>query len=325
MTEEMIEDISEEMIEENIIEQENENHELIENNENQPQLTIQQLKMFIEAALLATDHPMSVEQIRNIFDEFERPAANEIREVLQLIAQECENRGIELIEVASGFRFQIKMQYSMRLGKLWEEKPPRYSRALLETLALIAYRQPITRAEIEDIRGVVVSSHIIKILLDREWIRVVGHRDVPGKPGLYATTKQFLDYFNMKSLAELPTLTEIKNLDILADQIEAKGSSEINGNNAHIQTDDVQVLDETSQHESLSDITENSEIVEMINVNEEIENQNENNIVDETVIIEEITVSTTNENNHDEEIVIFDTIEADELVDEEDMLQEEFA
>lgn len=270
MTEEMIEHINEEINQEMEIVQNDEiaNHEIVENNENQTQL-----KMFIEAALLANDHPLSVEQIRHLFDELERPAANEIREALQLIAQECENRGIELIEVASGFRFQIKMQYSMRLGKLWEEKPPRYSRALLETLALIAYRQPITRAEIEDIRGVVVSSHIIKILLDREWVRVVGHRDVPGKPGLYATTKQFLDYFNMKSLSELPTLTEIKNLDILADQIEAKSYPEMIAN-----LNDVQLNAEINNEADSAEMSQNELSAEM----------NENSVIEEIIIVDEL-------------------------------------
>lgn len=222
----------------------------ITNNQEHEERDVHYLKKFVEAALLANDHPLSIEQIRHLFEEQERPTANEIREALNLISTECEDRGIELAEVASGFRFQIKIQFSPRLGKLWEERPPRYSRALLETLALIAYRQPITRAEIEDIRGVVVSSHIIKILLEREWIRVVGHRDVPGKPGLYATTKQFLDYFNMKSLAELPTLTEIKNLDLLADQLESQGNStvaDISHEAEEIVTDNVHFLDQADK------------------------------------------------------------------------------
>lgn len=186
-----------------------------------------QLKMFIEAALLASDQPLTIEQLKQLIDENERPDTQAMRNALNQLATDCENRGIELAEVASGFRFQIKALFNNRIGKLWQERPPRYSRALLETLALIAYRQPITRAEIEDIRGVVVSTHIIKTLLERDWVRVVGHRDVPGRPALYATTRQFLDYFNMKSLSELPTLTEIQNLDHLADQLEAQGNSAV--------------------------------------------------------------------------------------------------
>jgi segregation and condensation protein B len=134
--------------------------------------------------------------------------------VMDSIAEDCADRGFELKEVASGFRFQVKQELSEWIAKLWEERPPRYTRALLETLALIAYRQPITRGDIEEIRGVGVSSNIVRTLLDREWIRVVGHRDVPGRPAMFATTKQFLDYFNLKSLQDLPPLSEIKDLAV---------------------------------------------------------------------------------------------------------------
>lgn len=181
-----------------------------------------QMKMFVEAALLANDQPLSIDKIKDLFNDNERPTTEQLREVLVELATDCNNRGIELVEVASGFRFQVKRIYASRINRLFHEKPPRYSRAFLETLALIAYRQPITRAEIEDVRGVAVSSYIIKTLMERDWVRVVGHRDVPGRPGLYATTRQFLDYFNLKSLAELPTLVEIQNLDQLEEKLGEK-------------------------------------------------------------------------------------------------------
>lgn len=172
-----------------------------------------QLKHILEGAILAAGRPMSVEALLALFDEAERPSTAEIRTALKVLQGECEGRGIELKEVASGFRYQARQELAPWLVRLWEERPARYSRATLETLALIAYRQPITRAEIEEVRGVTVSSNIVKSLLEREWIRVVGHRDVPGKPALYATTRQFLDYFNLKSLDQLPSLMELKDID----------------------------------------------------------------------------------------------------------------
>ncbi|MFM1897201.1 MAG: hypothetical protein RLZZ385_2275 [Pseudomonadota bacterium] len=170
------------------------------------------VKMVVEGLLMAAGKPLSLDVILGVFSDDERPDRNELREVMDAIARDCNDRGFELREVASGFRFQVKQDLSEWIGRLWEEKPPRYSRALLETLALVAYRQPITRGDIEEIRGVAVSPNIIRTLLDREWIRVVGHKDVPGKPAMFATTKQFLDYFNLKSLQELPPLAEIRDL-----------------------------------------------------------------------------------------------------------------
>lgn len=170
------------------------------------------LHQIIEAVLFAAHEPVSIEQISAVFTEAERPERKAIRDVLQKIAAECTERGIELKELASGFQFQVKKELSPWIGRLWEEKPARYSRALLETLALIAYRQPITRGEIEAIRGVVVSSQMMRTLIEHGWVRVVGYKDVPGKPALHATTKQFLDHFGLKSLSELPTLKEIQDL-----------------------------------------------------------------------------------------------------------------
>ncbi len=179
----------------------------------------EQLIRIIEGALLAAGKPLTVQNLSDLFEEHERPTKEQMREALGRIAESCEGRGFELREVASGFRFQVVADTAQWVGRLWEEKPQRYSRALLETLALIAYRQPITRGDIEDIRGVAVSTQIIKTLLEREWVRVVGHKDVPGRPAMYATTRQFLDYFNLKNLDDLPALADIKDLDTLTGEL----------------------------------------------------------------------------------------------------------
>ncbi|QBQ53472.1 SMC-Scp complex subunit ScpB [Nitrosococcus wardiae] len=170
------------------------------------------LKNIIEASLLAADRPLSVEQLGKLFDERRPPSRDQIGKVLEELTAEWEGRGIELKALHSGYRFQIRQELAPWISRLWEERPSRYSRAFLETLALIAYRQPITRAEIEEIRGVSVSSSIMKTLQEREWVRVLGHREVPGRPALYGTTRKFLDQFNLRSLNELPPLAEIKTL-----------------------------------------------------------------------------------------------------------------
>ncbi len=176
------------------------------------EMTPEQLECIIEAAVMVAEQPLTVAQIQKLFPESELPSTQEIRDAIQNLQQRYADRGIELHEVASGFQFQAKVSLSPWLSKLWEERPPRYSRAFLETLAIIAYRQPVTRAEIEDIRGVSVSSSIFKTLLERDWIKLVGYKDIPGKPAIYGTTKTFLDHFNLKSLRELPTLEEIQAL-----------------------------------------------------------------------------------------------------------------
>ena len=173
----------------------------------------QPLKFILEAAILASHQPLSIEQLSELFDEALRPSHNELAQTLEVLTADCADRGVELVEVASGFRYQIKTVVYPHVAKLWTERQSKYSRALLETLSLIAYRQPITRAEIEAVRGVAVSSHIVRTLEEREWIRVVGHREVPGRPALFGTTRGFLDYFKLKSLEDLPTLSEIKDLD----------------------------------------------------------------------------------------------------------------
>src|SRR5690242_11940269 len=176
-------------------------------------MQIDQLKPIIEAALLASTQPMTLPQLGDLFNEDEDVGSQQIAQALESLAGDCEGRGIELKEVASGFRYQVRQDVHPWISRMWTERPSRYSRALLETLALIAYRQPITRPEIEQIRGVVVSSNIIKTMEEREWIRVVGHRDVPGKPALFGTTRAFLDYFNLKSLDQLPPLSEIRDME----------------------------------------------------------------------------------------------------------------
>ena len=178
------------------------------------------VKMIVEGLLLAAGRPLTLDNIIHVFSKDEQPDSKELKLVMDSIAEDCADRGFELKEVASGFRFQVKQELSDWIAKLWEERPPRYTRALLETLALVAYRQPITRGDIEEIRGVGVSSNIVRTLLDREWIRVVGHRDVPGRPAMFATTKQFLDYFNLKSLQDLPPLSEIKDLAVADPQFD---------------------------------------------------------------------------------------------------------
>jgi len=172
------------------------------------------LKPILEALFAASDKPLSVNTIFDLFvGDLEQPGKDDIRKAIHELADDYNNSGVELKQVASGFRLQVKPAYELWVSRLWEQKPPRYSRALMETLALIAYRQPITRGEIEDIRGVSVSSNIIKTLQEREWVKSLGHKDAPGKPTLYGTTSGFLDYFNLKSLNQLPTLAEIRDLD----------------------------------------------------------------------------------------------------------------
>ena len=173
----------------------------------------------LEGALLAAGEPLSKKQLAQLFDELERPSMTDISNALEAVSERCEGRGFELVEVASGYRFQVRQHLSPWVSKLWVERPVRYSRALLETLSLIAYRQPITRGEIEDIRGVAVSSNIMKSLLERDWVKVVGHRDVPGKPAMYATTREFLDYFNLKTLDQLPPLADVKDLETMTSAL----------------------------------------------------------------------------------------------------------
>ncbi|WP_149087906.1 SMC-Scp complex subunit ScpB [Pseudomonas prosekii] len=172
-----------------------------------------ELAPLLEAFLLASGKPQSLERLFELFEEGERPEPPVFKKALTILAKSCDGRAFELKEVASGYRLQIREKFSPWVGRLWEERPQRYSRAMLETMALIAYRQPITRGEIEDVRGVAVNSDIVKKLLEREWIRIVGYRDVPGKPAMFATTKGFLDHFNLKNLDDLPPLAELREME----------------------------------------------------------------------------------------------------------------
>jgi len=177
------------------------------------------LKNILEGALLAAGEPLSIERLRSLFSEQEKPSQNAIQQALLTLSEDYQDRGVELVELASGYRIQVRQTLAPWISRLWEERPGRYSRALLETLALIAYRQPITRGEIGEVRGVSVSSNMIRTLQERSWIKVIGHREVPGRPELFATTREFLDYFNLKSLSELPPLAEMRDLDVIGAEL----------------------------------------------------------------------------------------------------------
>jgi segregation and condensation protein B len=178
------------------------------------------VKKIVEAAILAAGQPLSLLQLHGLFLENEPVGSEAVAQAIEELRGDYADRGVELVEVASGFRFQVRSDVHPFVARLWTERQTKYSRALLETLSLVAYRQPITRAEIEQIRGVAVSSNMVRTLEEREWIRVVGHRDVPGKPALFGTTRQFLDYFNLKSLDQLPPLAEIRDIEELEPQLE---------------------------------------------------------------------------------------------------------
>lgn len=183
-------------------------------------MEIDQLKNVIEAVLLAAGRPLGVDQLMAMFAESEKPERSDIDNAVSALQADYESRGIALIQVGSGYRIQVRETMQPWVAQLWEEKPTRYSRALLETLALIAYRQPVTRGEIEEVRGVSVSTTIIKTLLERDWVHVVGHREVPGRPAMYGTTRKFLDYFSLKSLNELPSLAELRDISEIGRELE---------------------------------------------------------------------------------------------------------
>ena len=223
---------------------------------------ISELKKIVEGAVLASSKPISYERILGLFDEEAKPNKSELVDAFKSLQEDYQDRGIELQEVATGLRFQVSQKVTTWVSRLQEERPQKYSRALLETIAIIAYRQPVTRGGIEDVRGVAVSTHIIKTLQEREWVRVVGHLDVPGRPALYATTRQFLDYFNLKNLNELPPLSDIKDLEQLNGELD-------------LDEDTQQKLEEMVQleqeaalglavNESLDQETENTEVTDTV-------------------------------------------------------------
>jgi segregation and condensation protein B len=246
-----------------------------------------QLKRIVEAALLAAAQPLSLPQLSSLFGENEQPPHEELAKAIEDLRGECADRGVELVEVASGFRFQVKQDVHPWVARLWTERQTKYSRALLETLALIAYRQPITRGEIEGIRGVAVSTNIIKTLEEREWIRVVGYRDVPGKPALFGTTRSFLDYFALKSLDEMPPLAEIRDIEDFDPQLTlapvAPASIEDGEESATIEEiphDAESANDETVESESASNDAETSD--EAVDVAAEGGEQAESNETEST-------------------------------------------
>ncbi|MBV1921883.1 MAG: SMC-Scp complex subunit ScpB [Pseudomonadales bacterium] len=235
------------------------------------------IKKIVEGALFSSSEPMNIDRLSGLFFDEERPTKDEFKLALTSLQEDYVDRGVVLKEVASGYRFQVKEEVGEWVSRMWEDKPVRYSRALLETLALVAYRQPITRGEIEEIRGVSVSSHIMKTLLEREWVRVVGHRDVPGRPAMFATTRIFLDYFNLKNLVELPPLSEIRDFDKINEELELEdvGSSEAGKD----------TIEAPSEHEVASEYTsppEQSDVSALIEVaqNEAVELVAENGIAE---------------------------------------------
>lgn len=216
------------------------------------------IKRIFEAALLAAEKPMMRRDLVALFDDLEAPTDELIDQAITELGTDCEGRGYELTRVASGYRFQVRQDLSRWVSKLWQERTPRYSRALLETLSLVAYRQPITRGEIEEIRGVAVSSNIIKTLLEREWVKVVGHRDVPGRPAIYATTRPFLDYFNLKSLDQLPPLADVRELSTIGKELNIELPEELLGP----ANDDAQSTADDGETVENSQPVENSQIVD---------------------------------------------------------------
>lgn len=231
------------------------------------------LPQWIEALLLAAGRPLTEEDMLSLFSDSERPSKPAFKKAIRALQESLEHRGIGLIEVASGYRFQVKKEFAPWIAKLWEEKPPKYSRALLETLALIAYKQPITRGEIEDIRGVSVSPSILQTLVvEREWARVVGHKEVPGRPALYATTKTFLDEFGLKSLNDLPTLPQIMDLDAVPAEAAEVVQLELELNKAeHMAPNEAMSVEGNESEASSSQTAAETEFNEDASETEEIE------------------------------------------------------
>jgi segregation and condensation protein B len=223
------------------------------------------LKHIIEATLLAAGRPVPAQQLLELFDERERPEPELLKAALDLLASDYAERGIELVEVASGWRIQVRPRVADVVSRLWQERPSRYSRALLETLALVAYRQPITRSEIEEIRGVSISSTIMRTLQERNWIRIVGHREVPGRPELLGTTREFLDYFGLKSLDQLPTLAELKDVESIGVQLELPGgdapAAQAGAEDSGSQSDDPAPDDSASDDSASGETQSQDEVV----------------------------------------------------------------
>lgn len=236
-----------------------------------------EIKYFVEAALLAAGRPLNVDQLQKLFDGRMTPEKSEIRQAINSLNEDYEARGINIGEVASGYRVQVKSGMADQLQKLWEERPPRYSRALFETLALVAYRQPITRGEIEEVRGVSVSSNIMRSLVERDWVRVVGHRDVPGRPEMFATTKQFLDYFGLKKLDDLPPLADLSDWESLRVQLNLPEVEEDTSDEAPVVPDlpvlypEIEGDDDEDADEAIEEVAEDGNEVPSVEDTEEDE------------------------------------------------------
>lgn len=237
-------------------------------------MTSEKMQTIIEAALMVAGKPLTVANLLSLFPEEEQLTNADIKELLANLKTSYTDRGFDLQEVASGFRLQARAELSQWLSRLWEERAPRYSRAFLETLSIIAYKQPITRAEIEEIRGVTVSSNIIKTLQEREWVRIIGYREVPGKPAIYGTTKEFLDYFNLKSLTDLPSLAEFKNLEAQEEQLQVQLAME----NSDIGPSDSEVIPE-EREAIITDEDETLVVAEEQEQPSEMNDDEESNVV----------------------------------------------
>ncbi|WP_086931321.1 SMC-Scp complex subunit ScpB [Agarilytica rhodophyticola] len=292
----------------------------------------QHLMSIIEGAIFAAGEPLTVHKLQSLFEKSEMPEKEQVLEALNELKTSYEGRGVGLIEVATGWRFQVRENVATWVNRLWDEKPQKYSRALIETLALIAYRQPITRGDIEEVRGVAVSSHIIKTLTERDWVKVIGHRDVPGRPALYATTKVFLDYFNLKSLDELPTLGELKDIESLNQNLEfgegalpevpsqeAGQAEDNNGGEQAVsesQQDDSTSIGEQSEQDQQEDQTPVDEDVDTAEGEE-----SEEGIVEEEIAAQDIIAEQENDereqNTKDEEEL--SNIDADDERDDADV------
>ena len=240
-----------------------------------------ELKHILEALLLAAGEPLSIARIQSVFETQDAPTPAEITHALEELAADLQGRGIELNEVASGYRLKTRAELMPWISRLWEERPQRYSRALLETLSLIAYRQPITRGEIEEVRGVSVSSSIVRTLQEREWIRVVGHRDVPGKPALFGTTRAFLDYFDLKSLDDLPTLAEIRDMANLEPEFDFDGGEAANSSEEDPEPGDAKDLSGDSSSEDGDDPGDVSKGIDEFDQEDETEEGLDDDMVDD--------------------------------------------
>ena len=277
-------------------------------------MELAQLKNILEAVLLTADQPMEMRKLEALFeaDEEQRPTRDLVLQALQALQEDYQGRGVELREVASGYRMQVVPDCASWVSRMWEEKAPRYSRALLETLVLIAYRQPITRGEIEEIRGVSVSSHIVKTLSEREWVRVLGHKDVPGRPSMYGTTREFLDYFNLKSLDDLPSLAELKDLDKLHPELELEQEVSAAGG--------PELVSEGVEESGVQEDTVQAEISQdEITESEDVQNTEEQASVEDDSVGEAESDSDIDNSSADEEMVA----EAGEGLDAEESSDDE--